>query len=54
MRRMPGYLKHYMDPNVYSPGGDLDIGGAPKTVPPDTGPNGKPLPPPDAAHMQDF
>jgi hypothetical protein len=50
---MPGYLQHYLDP-MYKAGGDLDIGGSPKANSPDTGPNGKPLPPPDAAHMQDF
>ena len=50
---MPGYLKHYLDP-MYQSGGELDIGGSPKATSPDTGPNGKPLPPPDAAHMQDF
>jgi hypothetical protein len=50
---MPGYLQHYLD-KMYQPGGDLDIGGSPKANPPDLGPNGKPLPKPDAAHMQDF
>jgi hypothetical protein len=50
---MPGYLQHYLD-QMYKSGGDLDIGGAPKANSPDTGPNGKPLPQPDAAHMQDF
>ena len=49
----PGYLQHYMDP-MYKAGGELDIGGAPKSLTPDLGPNGKPLPQPDAAHMQDF
>ena len=50
---MPGYLKHYLDP-MYQSGGDLDIGGSPKANSPDTGPNGKPLPQPDDAHMKDF
>jgi hypothetical protein len=50
---MPGYLQHYLDP-MYKAGGDLDIGGSPKANPPDTGSDGKPLPPPDAAHMKDF
>ena len=50
---MPGYLQHYLD-KMYQSGGDLDIGGSPKANSPDLGPNGKPLPPPDAAHMQDF
>jgi hypothetical protein len=49
----PGYLQQYMDP-MYKAGGELDIGGAPKKVTPDTGPDGKPLPQPDAAHLQDF
>ena len=47
---MPGYLKHYLD-QMYQSGGDLDIGGSPKANSPDLGPNGKPLPQPDAAHM---
>lgn len=51
---MPGYLRNYVDKNLYGPGGELDIGGSPKTNPPDMGPNGKPLPQPDAAHLQDF
>lgn len=50
---MPGYLGNYLDP-MYKSRGDLDIGGTPKANSPDTGPNGKPLPPPDAAHLQDF
>jgi hypothetical protein len=51
---MPGYLRNYVDQNLYGAGGELDIGGAPKKVTPDTGPDGKPLPQPDAAHLQDF
>jgi hypothetical protein len=50
---MPGYLQRYLD-QMYKPGGDLDVGGSPKANAPDLGPNGKPLPPPDEAHMQDF
>jgi hypothetical protein len=50
---MPGYLNHYLD-QMYQKGGDLDIGGSPKSNSPDTGPNGKPLPQPDQAHLQDF
>ena len=50
---MAGYLKHYVDP-MYQSGGDLDIGGSPKATSPDLGPNGKPLPQPDAAHLTDF
>ena len=50
---MPGYLNHYVD-KMYQSGGELDIGGSPKTTSPDVGPNGKPLPPPDAAALRDF
>ena len=39
---------------MYQSGGDLDIGGSPKANSPDLGPNGKPLPQPDAAHLADF
>ena len=49
----PGYLQHYMD-QMYKPGGELDIGGAPKAGTPDTGPDGKPLKQPDAAALRDF
>ena len=48
---MAGYLKHYVD-QMYKSGGDLDIGGSPKANSPDLGPNGKPLPQPDAAHWR--
>ena len=50
---MPGYLQHYLD-QMYKSGGDLDIGGSPKANSPDLGPNGKPLPQPDAAALRDF
>lgn len=50
---MPGYLKLYMD-QMYQPGGDLDIGGSPKAVTPDVGPDGKPLKPPNDATIAAF
>lgn len=50
---MPRYLRHYAD-QMYQAGGDLDIGGSPRANTPDKGPDGKPLPQPDAAHLQDF
>ena len=50
---MPGYLKLYLD-KMYQSGGDLDIGGSPKATSPDTGSDGKPLKPPNAATMNAF
>jgi len=51
---MPGYLRPYLDQSLYGPGGELDIGGSPKTVTPDTGPDGKPLKQPNAATVSAF
>jgi hypothetical protein len=50
---MPGYLRLYLD-RMYQPGGDLDIGGSPKAVTPETGPDGKPLKQPNDATINAF